>query len=113
MFMMSEGWKFLTFGIILAGISMPLAKAAHGFDKLHFAIPATLLAWAANMCWIMSMKQIPLSTAYLVWLGFDALIMIFVSVIMFNETITLQKSLFMLLIFIGCIGLTLGDSPHE
>jgi quaternary ammonium compound-resistance protein SugE len=106
---MNQGFGYLTIGIILAGISMPLAKMANGFDKLHFAIPSTLLYWGANLCWIMSMKHIPLSTAYLVWLGFDALIMMFLSVLIFNETFSLSKCFFMLLILVGCIGLTLSE----
>lgn len=106
---MNQGWGYLTAGIILAGISMPLAKMANGFDKLYFAIPSTLLYWAANLCWIMSMKHIPLSTAYLVWLGFDAVIMLFLSVLVFNESFSFEKCAFMIFILIGCIGLTISE----
>jgi quaternary ammonium compound-resistance protein SugE len=110
---MHQGWGYLTAGIILAGISMPLAKLANGFDKLYFAIPSTLLYWAANMCWIMSMKHIPLSTAYLVWLGFDAVIMLLLSYFMFHESFSFSKCCYMFLILIGCIGLTLSEAGGE
>jgi quaternary ammonium compound-resistance protein SugE len=106
---LAQGWGYLALGIVLAGFSMPLAKMAHGFDKLYFAIPSTLLYWGANLCWIMSMKHIPLSTAYLVWLGFDAVIMILLSYFMFHETFGLQKCFFMMMILIGCIGLTIAE----
>ena len=106
---MQQGWGYLALGIVLAGASMPLAKMANGFDKLYFAIPATLLYWGANLCWIMSMKHIPLSTAYLVWLGFDAVIMLMLSYFIFDESFGWQKCAFMLMILVGCIGLTLSE----
>ncbi len=102
---MNWGWIYLYAGVIAAGVSMPLAKLANGFEKLHYAIPAMLLYGTATVCWIMAMRHISLSTAYLIWLGLDAAIMLMVSHFMFHEQFGTGKMICMALIILGCIGL--------
>lgn len=86
---------------------MPLAKLANGFEKLHYSIPAMILYFCATACWLMAMKQLPLSTAWLIWLGMDAVIMLGVSYFFFHESFSMGKILCMLLILSGCVGLQL------
>jgi quaternary ammonium compound-resistance protein SugE len=102
---MNQGWMYLYGGVVAAGISMPLAKLANGFENLQYSIPAIFLYIVATVCWLMAMKQLPLSTAWLIWLGMDAVIMLGVSYFMFHESFSLGKILCMLLILSGCIGL--------
>ncbi len=104
---MVSGWVYLYGGVVAAGLSMPLAKFANGFEKLHFAIPAMLLYAGAATCWLMAMKQLPLSTAYLIWLGLDAAIMLLVSYYIFHESFGLGKLICMVFIIGGCIGLNI------
>lgn len=110
---MNIGWVYLYGGVITAGISLPLAKLANGFEKLHYAIPALLLYAIAAICWLMSMKSISLSTAYLIWLGMDAAIMLLVSIFMFHESFSLTKLFCMALIILGCIGLNILEIKGE
>lgn len=110
---MTSGWLYLYAGVVAAGLSMPLAKLANGFDKLHYAIPAMLLYVCATACWLMAMKQLPLSTAWLIWLGMDAVIMLGVSYFMFGESFSLGKVLCMLLIMAGCIGLNVLEMKSK
>jgi quaternary ammonium compound-resistance protein SugE len=104
---MTTGWVYLYAGVIAAGFSMPLAKLANGFENLQYSIPAMVLYGIATACWLMAMKQLPLSTAWLVWLGMDVVIMLGVSYFMFHESFSLGKVVCMLLILSGCIGLNL------
>lgn len=102
---MSTGWIYLYGGVILAGISMPLAKFANGFEKLSYGLAAMTLYVGATFCWIMAMKQLQLSTAWLIWLGLDAAIMLMISYFVFHESFSLGKIICMVLIIAGCIGL--------
>lgn len=102
---MNTGWVYLYTGVVAAGLSMPLAKFANGFEKLQFAIPAMVLYFTAAACWLMAMKTITLSSAYLIWLGLDAVIMLLVSYFIFHESFSVGKALCMALIMAGCIGL--------
>lgn len=92
---------------------MPLAKLANGFEKLHFAIPAVLLYMTATVCWLMAMKNIQLSSAYLIWLGMDAAIMLLVSHFMFHESFGIGKAFCMVLIIVGCIGLNVLEMRNQ
>jgi small multidrug resistance pump len=102
---MNIGWVYLYTGVISAGLSLPLAKLANGFEKLGYGIAAMTLYGIATLCWIMAMKHISMSTAYLIWLGLDASIVLLVSYFMFHESFSIGKLLCMALILVGCIGL--------
>jgi multidrug transporter EmrE-like cation transporter len=103
----NTGWIYLYSGVIMAGISMPLAKLSDGFANLPLGIAAMVLYSGATLCWIMAMKHISLSSAYLIWLGMDAAIMVLFSYFMFHESFSLGKLLCMGLILAGCIGLNM------
>jgi len=99
------GWVYLYSGVVLAAISMPLAKWSNGFEKMGLGITAMVLYGGATLCWIMAMRHISLSTAYLIWLGLDAACMMLVSYFIFHEQFSLGKLLCMGLVVMGCIGL--------
>jgi quaternary ammonium compound-resistance protein SugE len=103
---LSQGWGYLYAGLA-AAISMPFAKLSQGFAHMPYGVFAMLANMVASFCWIASMKHISLSTAWLVWLGMDAAIMLLYSRFMFHESFSVGKILCLVMIVGGCIGLNI------
>ena len=80
-------------------------KMSGGFTKLNF----TLLTIAGMLVsfgfLIRATKGLPLSIAYPVWTGIDAVGAILVGIILFNEHISLLTWLFVILLVIGILGI--------
>jgi quaternary ammonium compound-resistance protein SugE len=110
---LAGGWGYLYAGVLAAGISMPFAKLSGGFTHLTYGVIAMIINMVASFCWISSMKHLPLSTAWLIWLGMDAVIMLLYSHFMFHESFSLGKLLCMILIVGGCIGLNLLEMQQK
>ncbi len=107
MSLLGAGWGYLYAGVLAAGISMPFAKFSNGFTHLTYGVVAMLINMVASFCWISSMKHLSLSTAWLIWLGMDACIMLLYSHFLFHESFSSGKLVCMVLILSGCIGLNL------
>ena len=86
---------------------MPFAKLSFGFINITYGIIAMVINMVASFCWISSMKHLSLSTAWLIWLGMDATIMLLYSHFLFHESFSVGKLLCMILIVGGCVGLNI------
>lgn len=106
---LSQGWGYLYAGVLAAAISMPFAKLSHGFTHLPYGVIAMVVNMVASYCWIASMKHLSLSTAWLVWLGMDAAIMLLYSHFMFHESFSMGKLVCMVMIVGGCVGLNIVE----
>lgn len=101
------GWAFLYAGVILGGISLPFAKLSHGFENMGYGIAAVLMYSTATICWVFAVKNIPLTSAYIIWIGLDATMVLLISYFMFSETFTVMKLMCVFLVLAGCIGLNI------
>ena len=104
---MVNGWGYLYAGVLAAGLSMPFAKLSYGFTNLTYGMIAMGINMVASFCWISSMKHLSLSTAWLIWLGMDAVIMLLYSHLLFHESFSFNKLVCMIFIIGGCIGLNI------
>jgi len=76
-----------------------------------WAIALTVVATVLSMVLLsISMRQIPLGTAYAVWTGVGAVGAFIAGIIFFEEPVNLARSLCVLLIISGLIGLKLTHS---
>jgi quaternary ammonium compound-resistance protein SugE len=87
---------------IVWAISM---KASQGFTKHHFT-SITLIA-AALSFWLLglSLRQLPVGTAYAVWTGIGAVGAALLGIVFFGEALTLARIGCIALIVLGILGL--------
>ncbi len=87
---------------IVWAISM---KASQGFTKHHFT-SITLIA-AALSFWLLglSLRQLPVGTAYAVWTGIGAVGAAVLGIVFFGEALTLARIACIALIVVGILGL--------
>jgi quaternary ammonium compound-resistance protein SugE len=92
---------------IVWAISM---KASDGFTRSHFA-SITLVA-AALSFWLLglSLRQLPVGTAYAVWTGIGAIGAAILGAVFFGEALTLARIVCIILIVLGIVGLKLFGS---
>lgn len=82
-------------------------KYSHGFTK---PIPSiiTIVGMVASFYFLsLSLKHLPLGTAYAVWTGIGTVGTLILGIILFHESISVPQIFCVILIIIGIIGLKL------
>lgn len=108
---MTAAWLFL----IVAGlfeIGWPVGLKLSQKPELFWSgvVIAALCMTASGFFLWRAQHDIPIGTAYAVWTGIGAAGTFLVGVAFFGDTLTLMRSLSVLLIFMGVIGLKLSHS---
>ncbi len=107
---MSTNWVIL----IIAGLFEILwaigLKYTDGFTKLTPSI-LTILSMLVSI-WLLSisLKTLPLGTAYAVWVGIGTVGTVIAGIILFNDSINLLRIISILFIILGIIGLKITTS---
>ena len=107
---MSTNWVIL----IIAGLFEILwaigLKYTDGFTKLTPSI-LTILSMLVSI-WLLSisLKTLPLGTAYAVWVGIGTVGTVIAGIILFNDSINLLRIISILFIILGNIGLKITTS---
>jgi len=85
-------------------------KYTDGFTKLWPTI-GTVFSMAMSV-WLLgiTMKSLPVGTAYAVWTGLGAIGTVILGVVLFGEALNVGRILSMACIFIGIVGLQLSTS---
>jgi len=100
-------WMLLVTAGLLEIVWAISMKASHGFTKHHFT-SITLVA-AALSFWLLglSLRQLPVGTAYAVWTGIGAVGAAILGIVFFGESLTLPRIGCITLIVLGILGLKL------
>lgn len=107
---MSTNWVIL----IIAGLFEILwaigLKYTDGFTKLTPSI-LTILSMLVSI-WLLciSLKTLPLGTAYAVWVGIGTVGTVIAGIILFNDSVNLLRIVSILFIILGIIGLKITTS---
>ncbi len=107
---MSTNWVIL----IIAGLFEILwaigLKYTDGFTKLTPSI-LTILSMLVSI-WLLSisLKTLPLGTAYAVWVGIGTVGTVIAGIILFNDSVNLLRIISILFIILGIIGLKITTS---
>ena len=107
---MSTNWVIL----IIAGLFEILwaigLKYTDGFTKLTPSI-LTILSMLISI-WLLSisLKTLPLGTAYAIWVGIGTVGTVIAGIILFNDSINLLRIISILFIILGIIGLKITTS---
>ena len=85
-------------------------KLSHGFTNIK-AVVLCVFAMVMSI-WLLSisLKHIPIGTAYAVWTGVGAVGGVIAGILMFHEAATVSRLLSAALIIIGIIGLKLSTN---
>lgn len=110
----STAWLILFIaGLFETGWAIGL-KYSDGFTRLWPSV-ITAISMAISV-WLLSvsLKVLPVGTAYAVWTGIGATFTAILGIILFDESKEILKILFILMIVAGLIGLRLigGSSPQ-
>ncbi len=103
-------WIYLILAGILEIFWATCLKFSNGFTVLKFTI-LTIFGMIFSFIFLaQATKILPLGTSYAIWTGIGALGSVIVGIILFKESFTFARILFVSLLLIGIIGLKITSS---
>jgi small multidrug resistance pump len=111
-------YLYLALAIVGELIGSSLLKASEGFSKL-FPTIGLIIAFVGCFFFLsLSLKTIPLNTAYAIWSGLGLVFTTIISVLIWKEKINMASIAGIILILVGVVILNLfgpghGESGHE
>lgn len=106
-------WVYLMAAILLEVAGTVSMKLSDGFTKLLPSILMGVFYLLAFTCLNFSLKQIPVSMAYAIWSGLGTAAIALIGYFAFQESLNLIKTISIILIIFGVIGLNIGDSDKK
>lgn len=103
-------WILLVAGLLEIVWAMTM-KASEGFSKWHFTAVTIVAAWASFVLLGLSLKALPVGTAYAAWTGIGAVGTAVLGMLIFQEPATAARLGFIALIVAGIVGLKVSSSP--
>lgn len=98
-------WLYLVIAGIFEVIWATSLKYTEGFTKLYPSI-ITIIGMIISFGFLsISLKTLPLGTAYAIWTGIGAIGTVIVGILLFGEPQSILRILFVMLIITGIIGL--------
>lgn len=107
-----SSWVYLAVAILSEVFGSSMLKASENFTKLIPTIIFILMYIVAFFSLGMSLKTIPLGTAYAIWCGIGLILTALVSVFFFGQVINLMGMIGIALIIAGVVILQLSSSSH-
>ncbi len=98
-------WGFLFIAGVFEVVWATLLKLSDGFSKVGFSV-GTIVGMIISFFFLsQATKVLPLGTAYAIWTGIGAIGATIVGVLIFNESMTLARGFFVIMLIVGIIGL--------
>lgn len=109
---MISKYIYLALAIIFEVLGTTSMKFSDGMRNIGFVvIMLTFYILSLSMLSI-ALKNWEVGVAYAIWSGFGIALITTIGIVFFNETISISKAIFILLIVIGAIGLNLVTTSH-
>lgn len=106
-------YLYLALSISLELVGTSLLKASEGFTKL-FPTLGVIIAFISCFFFLsLSLKTIPLNTAYAIWSGIGIVATVIISVSIWKEKINTASIVGITLILVGVVILNLFGPGHE
>lgn len=106
-------WLVLTFAGLLEVCWTIGLKYSEGFTRPLISV-ATVLAMIASM-WLLgvAVRDLPIGSAYAVWVGIGVVGATFLGVFLFKEPVTLLRFAFVAMLIVSIAGLKMTTPPEE
>lgn len=98
-------WIFLLVAGALEVFWSTCLKFSEGFTVLKFTIPTIAGMVLSFLCLSQATKVLPLGTSYAIWTGIGALGAVIVGIVLFKESVSPARLVFVALLLVGIIGL--------
>lgn len=106
-------YLYLAISISLELIGTSLLKASEGFTKLFPTIGVIVAFISCFFFLSLSLKTIPLNTAYAIWSGIGIVATVIISVSIWKEKINMASIVGITLILVGVVILNLFGPGHN
>ena len=98
-------WLYLCIAGVMEVFWSTCMKFSHGFTDLKFSV-LTIAGMIVSFAFLsQATKVLPLGTSYAIWTGIGALGAVVVGVVIFHESLSPARLLFVALLLVGIIGL--------
>ena len=105
-------YLFLAISIMSELFGTSMLKASQGFTRL-LPVIATLISFTCSFFFLsLSLKTIPLNTAYAIWSGVGTVATVIISILIWKEKINIGSVMGISLIVIGVVVLNLFGPGH-
>ena len=101
-------WVFLFIAALLEVVWAYAMKEAHGFTRLSYVVLMFAAMVGSLALLALSMRSLPLGTAYMVWTGIGAVGTFAVGVVVLGEALTAQRAIAALLVVAGIVTMKLS-----
>jgi small multidrug resistance pump len=106
------GYLFLLLSIVFELIGTSMLKASQGFTRVIPTI-ITVISLVCSFYFLsLTLKTIPLNTAYAIWSGLGGVATVVISVLIWKEKLNLWSVVGILLILIGVVVLNVLGPGH-
>lgn len=106
---MKSYWLYLALGIVFEVLGTVSMKFAEGFTKLWPSVLVFLFYGASLGLLVLVLEKFEVSIAYAIWASAGTALIAIIGVMFFNEPLTITKTISILLIIAGILGLELFD----
>ncbi|WP_341414464.1 multidrug efflux SMR transporter [Clostridium saccharobutylicum] len=103
---------YLALAIIFEVLGTTSMKFSDGMKSIGFVIIMLIFYILSLSMLSMALKNWEVGVAYAIWSGFGITLITTIGIMFFNESISISKVFFILLIIIGAIGLNLVTTSH-
>ena len=100
-----SAWFYLTLAIFTEVAGTTSMKLSHGFTYLKPSILIFLFYILSFGFLTLSLKRLELGFAYAIWAGLGTLLIFLIGVYFFHESVTILKTISLISIIFGVIGL--------
>lgn len=105
-----SSWLYLVLAGLLEVCWATSLKSTAGFTKLLPTLFFVTTLAGSMFLLALAVKNLPVGTAYAVWVGIGAAGTALAAVFLFGEAMTLSRGLFLLLLIVSIIGLKVTSS---
>ena len=105
-------WVYLLGAICLEVVGTVSLKFSNGFTDWRFAVLSLSLYGVSFWVLSLTLRTIPVSTAYAVWSGLGTAAVAVIGMMFFKEPMSVLKAVFLLMIIGGVVGLNAISGKH-
>lgn len=103
-------WLFLTLAILLEVTGTTCLKLSAGFTRPVYSLAVIAFYVASFWCLGLALRTIEVSVAYAIWAGAGTALIALIGMVGFRESVTLFKTVCLVLIVLGVAGLNLSGA---